>query len=44
MLNNKPMLSENLGFLCYRYKLTIFYWHGNIDVIMKRIIIVYLLR
>ena len=31
------MLSENFRYLCYHYKMTIFDWHGNIDVIMKRI-------
>ena len=37
MFYNNPMLSENFRYPCYRYKLTIFDWLGNNDVIVKRI-------
>ena len=31
------MLSGNFRYLCYRYTLTIFDWHGYVDLIIKRI-------
>ena len=37
MFNNNYMLSENIRYLCYCYKLTVFHWHVNVDVIIKRI-------